>query len=66
MRTSILLTDLLLDRSGYRLEPLNLAEDLEFAIEEFVVEAVVKNRASADAIAEWLEPRIAKNRKRGS
>ena len=64
-RTSIILTDLLLDRSGYRLEAIDAAEDLEFAIEEFVVEAVVKNKDSVDAIAEWLRLRIRKIRKSG-
>jgi death-on-curing protein len=59
-RTSILLTDLLLTRSGYRLERIDAAEDLEQAIEDFVVESVVKDRASIDVIAAWLEPRIRK------
>lgn len=65
-RTSILLTDLLLDRSGYRLEPINVSEDLEYALEEFVVETVVKGRATADAITAWLEPRIVRKRGRKS
>jgi death on curing protein len=63
-RTSILLMALLLDRSGYRLEPLDAAEDLEVALEDFVVERVVQGRAAADAIAEWLKPRIAKKGRR--
>jgi death-on-curing protein len=61
-RTSILLMDLLLDRSGYRLEPIDVSEDLEYALEEFVVETVVKGRATADAITAWLEPRIVRKR----
>lgn len=59
-RTSIILLDLLLDRSGYRLEGIDAAEDLENAIEDFVVESVVKNRASIDAITAWLDPRLRK------
>jgi death-on-curing protein len=62
-RTSIILMDLLLDRSGYRLEPIGTVEDIESALEEFVVERVVKNRASADVIADWLGPRIVRLRK---
>jgi death-on-curing protein len=57
-RTSILLTDLLLVRSGYRLDALDASEDLEQAIEDFVVESVVKGRISVDAIAEWLDARM--------
>jgi death-on-curing protein len=57
-RTSIILLYLLLDRSGYRLDPIDKAEDIESALEDFVVERVVQDRASADAIAEWLRPRI--------
>jgi death-on-curing protein len=57
-RTSILLTALLLDRSGYRLEPIDTSEDLECALEDFVVEAVVKGKADTEAIVAWLEPRI--------
>lgn len=57
-RTSILLTDLLLARSGYRLDAIDAAEDLEQAIEDFVVDSVVKEKRSIDVIAEWLETRI--------
>lgn len=57
-RTSILLTDLLLVRSGYRLEPRDASEDLEQAIEDFVVDSVVKGRSSIDVIAAWLQARI--------
>jgi death-on-curing protein len=57
-RTSIILTDLLLERSGYRLAARDAKEDLEQAIEDFVVESVVKARCSVDVIAEWLEARI--------
>jgi death-on-curing protein len=59
-RTSILLTDLFLARSGYRLEGVDATEDLEQAIEDFVVESVVEDRTSIDAITAWLEPRIHK------
>jgi death-on-curing protein len=65
-RTSILLTDLLLDRSGYRLKPIASTENLEIAFEDFVVESVVKGKATADEITEWLGPRIARKRRRGS
>lgn len=59
-RTCIILTDVLLDRSGYRLVGIDATEDLEQAIEDFVVESVVKGRLSIDAITAWLEPRIRK------
>ena len=61
-RTSIILLDLLLDRSGYRLDPIDTAENIESALENFVVERVVKDRASAEIIADWLAPRIVKLR----
>jgi death-on-curing protein len=61
-RTSIILLDLLLDRSGYRLDPIDKTEDIVSVLEDFVVEHVVKDRASADTIAEWLGPRIVKVR----
>lgn len=57
-RTSIILTDLLVERSGYRLAALDATEDLEQALEDFVVEVVVTGRCSVDAIAEWLGPRV--------
>jgi hypothetical protein len=44
-RTSIILVNLMLDRSGYRLEPADDQEDLNRAIEDFVVECVVEGRA---------------------
>jgi death-on-curing protein len=59
-RTSIILLDLLLDRSGYRLEAIDAAEDLEQAIEDFVVDRVVKEKCSVEAIVEWLALRIHK------
>lgn len=59
-RTSIILVDLLLDRSGYRLEAMDAFEDLEQAIEDFVVESVVKAKCSVDTIAEWFVARIRK------
>jgi death-on-curing protein len=62
-RTSIILLDLLLDRSGSRLGPIDDAEDIESALEDFVVERIVKDKASASAIAEWLRLRITKLRK---
>lgn len=63
-RTSILLTDLLLDRSGYRLEPIDASEDLEHVLEDFVVEAVVKGRENTEGIVAWLEPRIIRKRRK--
>jgi prophage maintenance system killer protein len=57
-RTSILLTDLLVVRSRYLLDALDASEDLEQAIEDFVVDTVVQGRCSIDEIAAWLEARI--------
>lgn len=59
-RTSIILLHLLLDRSGYSLEPSDAAEDLEQAIEDFVVDCVVTEKWSVNAIGEWLAARIRK------
>jgi death-on-curing family protein len=57
-RTSIILMHLLLDQSGYSLEPLDQHEDLQQTLEDFVVEAVVTGKLSVDAITEWLAPRV--------
>lgn len=57
-RTSIILMHLLLDRSGYSLEPVDPEEDLEWAIEDFVVDSVVTGRRSIDVIVDWLAARI--------
>jgi death-on-curing protein len=55
-RTAIILTLLLIERSGYALEPLS-GEQLDVALEEFVV-SVVADNLSVDAIAAWYEARI--------
>ena len=57
-RTSIILMHLLLDQSGYTLEPIDADEDLEQALEDFIVEAIVTEKLSVDAITEWLSPRV--------
>lgn len=57
-RTSIILMHLLLDQSGYSLEPMDRHEDLQQTLEDFVVEAVVTEKISVDAITEWLAPRV--------
>jgi prophage maintenance system killer protein len=57
-RTSIILMHLLLDQSRYSLEPIEQDEDLEQALEDFVVEAVVTEKISVDAITKWLAPRV--------
>ena len=57
-RTSIILVHLLLDQSGYSLEPIDPREDLERALEDFVVDSVVTKKLSVDEITEWLAPRI--------
>ncbi|MFM9848751.1 MAG: hypothetical protein ACKVP3_16485 [Hyphomicrobiaceae bacterium] len=44
--------------SGYSLEPIDPNEDLEQALEDFVVEAVVTEKLSVDAITKWLVPRV--------
>jgi death-on-curing protein len=59
-RTSVILLHLLLDRSGYSLEPSDAIEDLEQAIEDFVVDCVVTEKWAVDAIGEWLSRRIRK------
>jgi death on curing protein len=57
-RTSVLLVDLLLDRSGYRLVPANDREDLNQAIEHLVADCVVRDHWPVERIAEWFAPRI--------
>ena len=58
-RTAIILTDLLLDRSGYQLVPINAREDIVAAVEELVL-AVVNGCMTFDEIVVWLRARIQK------
>lgn len=58
-RTSGLLVDLLLDRSGYRLVP-DDGEDLNQAIEDPVVECVVRDHWPVVRIARSFAARIAR------
>lgn len=57
-RTSLILLNLLLDRSGYRLEPVDEREDLNRALEDFIADCVVGGHWPVEQIAEWLKVRI--------
>ena len=56
-RTAVLLTTLLLEESGYRLVPADTDEDLDVAIEEFVL-AVVAHRLTFEEMVAWFKVRV--------
>jgi prophage maintenance system killer protein len=56
-RTSILLVELLLSQSGYRLEPLP-GEDDNRLVEDFVADCVVGGHWPIERIAEWFKERL--------
>ena len=58
-RTAIILTELLLEQSGYKLASVDRAETLDKAIEEFVV-AIVNHDYTFDGILDWYKARIRK------
>jgi death on curing protein len=55
--TTIILTHLLLSRSGYRLRPLRTDGPLDVAMEELVL-AVVRHELIFDQIVSWFEDRL--------
>jgi death-on-curing protein len=57
-RTAVILLALLLDRSGYRLHPLE-SEDIDEAIANMTV-SVADGRMSFDSIEMWLKNRVKK------
>lgn len=62
---AIILTELLLEQSGYALQPVDRAEKLDEAIEELVV-AIVNHECPFAEILEWFEARIRKLKPQGS
>ncbi len=58
-RTAIILTELLLEQSGYTLAGINRSEKLDEAAEEFVV-AIVNHEYLFDEILDWYQSRIRK------
>ncbi|MGE5511341.1 MAG: type II toxin-antitoxin system death-on-curing family toxin [Bacteroidota bacterium] len=60
-RTAILLTDLLIKRSGYRLTPSHANEDLNWALEELAV-AVARGELRFADIADWFKKRLTRRR----
>ena len=58
-RTAIILTELLLEQSGYTLAPVDKSEKLNDAIEEFVV-GIVNREYPFDKIFDWYKSRIRK------
>ena len=58
-RTAIFLTSLLLEKSGYTLEPIDASEKLEDVIDDFAV-AVVERKHSFDEVVAWFKARIRK------
>jgi prophage maintenance system killer protein len=61
-RTSLILLNLLLDRSGYRLEPVDDREDINRAAVDFIADCVVRDHLPVEQIAEWLKARIRRAR----
>jgi death on curing protein len=58
-RTAVLLVDLLLERSGYRVQPATVQEDLTDAYEAFTLR-VVTDHPDFDDIVAWFRTRIAR------
>lgn len=56
-RTTIILTHLLLSKSGYRLRPLRTDGSLDVAMEELVL-AVVRHELVFDQIVDWFKQRL--------
>jgi len=56
-RTAILLTDLLIKRSGYRLMASDTNEDLNWALEELAVSVARGDLQLAD-ITDWFKQRL--------
>jgi death-on-curing protein len=56
-RTAILLTDLLIKRSGYRLTASDASEDLNLAIERLAV-SVARGELQLADITEWFKRRL--------
>ena len=59
-RTAILLTDLLIKKSGYLLVSANPLEDLNLAIEELAV-AVASGNCEFEMIATWFNERLVRS-----
>jgi len=56
-RTALILTLLMIEESGYRLEPANSTEDLDVALEEFVL-GVVAHKYTFEQMVAWFKARI--------
>lgn len=56
-RTAILLTLLMIERSGYELKPARRGEDLDLSIEQFVLD-VIAHALSTDEQVAWFKDRI--------
>jgi death-on-curing protein len=56
-RTAVILVDLLIERSGWRLQPLP-GEDPNRLIEDFVADGVVGGRWPVKHIEEWFQDRM--------
>jgi death-on-curing protein len=61
-RTAILLTDLLIKRSGYRLGPAKASEDLNRTLEELAV-SVAQGDMDLIEIADWFNRRLIRPRR---
>jgi death-on-curing protein len=59
-RTAVLLVDLLLERSGYRLQPATDREDLTAAYEAFAIWVITEHPAFDDVVA-WFRARIVRS-----
>ena len=58
-RTTIILTHLLLKKSGYELVPIDTDIDLNHAVEKLVL-SIVRHEIEFDAIVEWFKSRLQK------
>jgi death on curing protein len=56
-RTAVILTHLLLSKSGYRLDPIHGDDTIDVAIENMVVDAVC-HKLSFDEIVRWFVDRL--------
>jgi death on curing protein len=60
-RTALILIHLLIDRSGYKLQPLD-GEDIEQAIEDLIVQ-IASRQVEIEQISEWFRLRVIRIKK---
>jgi death-on-curing protein len=60
-RTTVILLDMLISNSGYRLEAVGSSEDLNQAVEDLVV-GVVNRQITFDELSRWFAERLVRDR----